>query len=62
MTKSKEPEIAQLDVTLTIRMTTADEELLTEITRSHKLAKRGAVAREAMRRGLASLRAEVGGK
>lgn len=60
MAKSKAPDPAQLDVTLTIRLTSADEQLLDEITRSHKLAKRGAVAREAMRRGLASLGAEVG--
>ncbi len=50
-----------LDVTVTIRVTTSDAAQLARVVRHHPLAKRGAVAREALRRGLQVMQAEAEG-
>jgi len=43
---------------VTVRVTPRDVEQLEATTKQHPLAKKGAVAREALRRGLAALHAE----
>lgn len=57
--KIPKPSDGVLDKTLTIRVTPADEDLLDEVTKDHPLARRGAVAREALRRGLESMQTET---
>lgn len=61
MKKSKIPENDEnLTETITIRVTPADAAQLREVTAHHRLATRGAVAREALRRGLAAMENESG--
>lgn len=60
MSKSKGAE--NLDRTLTSRITYLGAELLKDAVARDPLARRGAVAREALRRRLALLQGEVDGK
>lgn len=53
MTKTKAP---KLEGFVSIRLPPADVELLDAVTRMHPLARRGAVAREALRRGLMAMK------
>lgn len=46
---------------VSVRVAQADVALLEEVAGRHKYARRGAVAREALRRGLAMMRAEIAG-
>lgn len=47
-----------LDQLLTIRVSAGDLRLLGELTDSHAYAKRGTIARDALRRGLEAIQAE----
>ena len=48
----------ELTEILTIRVSLSDIELLDELTARHTYAKRGSVARDALRRGLEAMKAE----
>jgi hypothetical protein len=61
MTKRNAPATDDLTETITVRITPTDEAQLAAVVSKHPLARRGAVAREALRRGLASLEAESKG-
>lgn len=56
----KANDVDALDRLVTVRVTLADAQLLEEVTKGHAYARRTAVAREALRRGLAELQAEAG--
>jgi hypothetical protein len=66
MSKSTGPKNSRAGDGLTafvgVPVTPADAELLDVVAARNPLARRGAVVRQALRRGLASLEAEAGGK
>jgi hypothetical protein len=61
MSRTKKPLKSKPDNDLTsilsVRVSPADEALLDQITQAHPHARRGAIAREALRRGLAAMSA-----
>ena len=56
MSKPKRTENENLTETITIRIDADDAAQLQQLAARHRLARRGAVAREALRRGMAALR------
>jgi hypothetical protein len=57
MAKTK-PDLDNLTALISLRVSPADVILLNQVTAQHAYAKRGEIAREALRRGLAALQAE----
>ena len=53
MARKSTPE--KLVAVVSVRLTAVEESLLRRVTASYRLAKRGAVAREALRRGLEAM-------
>lgn len=58
MAKSNDPEIEKLEKLITIRITARELADFRELAKDHKLARRGAVAREVFRQGMKALQGD----